>query len=108
MRPDGSVRQLVKFPEGINPIAAIARGDAPRGQAAAGLYVTDTTSTNVYFLPAAVLAARYPDTVLVGAEKTAHFWLIRPHATGFAQLRLRGNLEAMSPTWNLEGAEYVA
>jgi hypothetical protein len=31
MRPDGSVRTLVNLPEGINPIAVVGRGDAPRG-----------------------------------------------------------------------------
>jgi len=62
---------------------------------------------NVYFLPAATLA-RYPNTVIVGTEKTAHFWLVRPNTKGFAQLRLRGNLETMKPTWNLEGGEYVS
>jgi hypothetical protein len=108
MRPDGTVRTLVNLPEGINPIAAVGHGDAPRGAAKPGFYVTDTQSTNVYFLPAAVLGSRYPDTVIVGSEKTAHFWLVRPTATGFAQLRLRGNLESMSATWNLEGAEWVS
>ena len=60
----------------------------------------------VYLLPAATLA-RYRNEVIVGSEKTAHFWLVRPNTKGFAQLRLHGNLETMSGTWNLEGAEYV-
>jgi hypothetical protein len=46
--------------------------------------------------------------VIVGSEKTAHFWLVRAGKTTFAQLRPKGNLETMSPTWNLEGAEYVS
>jgi len=45
--------------------------------------------------------------VIVGSEKTAHFWLVRAGTTGFAQLRLHGNLETISGSWNLEGAEYV-
>lgn len=109
MRPDGAVRTLVNFKEGLNPIAVIGRGDAPRGSAKPGFYVTDTSTTKVYFLPSSVLATRYPNTVIVGTEKTAHFWLVRPTNTnGFAQLRLKGNLEEMSGTWNLEGAEWVA
>jgi hypothetical protein len=107
MRPDGTVRTLVNLPEGINPIAVVGRGDAPRGGAKPGLYLTDAITTNVYFLPASVLGKRYPNEVIVGSEKTAHFWLVRPNAKGFAQLRLHGNLEATSGTWNLEGAEYV-
>ena len=55
------------------------------------------------------MLARYPNSVIVGSEKTAHFWLVRAGNNGtFAQLRLRGNLETMSSTWNLEGAEWVA
>jgi len=107
MSPAGAVRTLVTFKEGLNPIAAVGRGDAPRGAAKPGFYATDTTSMTVYFLPASVLA-RYPNSVLVGSEKTAHFWLVRAGNNGtFAQLRLRGNLETMSSTWNLEGAEWI-
>jgi hypothetical protein len=107
MSPAGAVRTLVNFKEGLNPIAVIGRGDAPRGAAKPGFYATDTSSMNVYFLPASVLA-RYPNSVIVGAEKTAHFWLVRAGKTTFAQLRLHGNLEQMSGTWNLEGAEWVS
>jgi hypothetical protein len=107
MSPAGVVRTLANFKEGLNPIAAVGRGDAPRGAARPGLYATDTTTATVYFLPASALA-RYPNTVIVGSEKTAHFWLVRAGNNGtFAQLRLRGNLEAMRSTWNLEGAEWV-
>src|SRR5262249_29323756 len=98
---------LVNFKEGLNPIVAVGRGDAPRGAAKAGFYATDTSSMNVYFVPSSVLA-RYPNSVLVGSEKTAHFWLVRAGTSSFAQLRLHGNLEQMSGTWNLEGAEWVA
>src|SRR5262249_41802753 len=94
MRPDGTVRTLVNLPDGINPIAVVGRGDAPRGAANAGFYVSDTSSMTVYFLPASVLA-RYPDTVIVGSEKTAHFWLVRAGKSSFAQLRLKNNLEQM-------------
>jgi hypothetical protein len=108
MSPTGAVRTLVNFKEGLNPIAVVGRGDAPRGAARAGFYATDAITKTVYFLPASVLA-RYPNTVIVGTEKTAHFWLVRAgNNSKFAQLRLKGNLEQMSGTWNLEGAEWVA
>jgi hypothetical protein len=106
MSPAGAVRTLANFKEGLNPIAVVGRGDAPRGAAKPGFYATDTNSMTVYFLPDAVLA-RYPDSVLVGSEKTAHFWLLRAGKSTFAQLRLHGNLETMSGSWNLEGAEWV-
>jgi len=108
MGPTGAVRTLVNFKEGLNPIAVVGRGDAPRGAASPGFYASDTNTKAVYFLPASVLA-RYPNSVIVGTEKTAHFWLVRAGNNGkFAQLRLKGNLETMSGTWNLEGAEWVS
>jgi hypothetical protein len=107
MRPDGTVRTLVNLPEGINPIAVVGRGDAPRGAATPGLYVTDTASTNVDLLLHAVLGKRYPGEVIVGSEKTAHLWLVRPAGARFAQLRLHSSLERQGASWNLEGAEYV-
>ena len=109
MAPDGTLRSLARFAEGLNPIITIGPGDAPRGAARAGLYISDSATKNVYFLPASVLTSRYPGTVLVGSEKTAHFWLVRAGNNGtFAQLRLRGSLERTSPTWNLEGGDWVA
>src|SRR6185369_11767019 len=66
MRPDGSVRTLVRLPEGINPIAVVGRGDAPRGPAKPGFYVSDAATMNVYLLPASVLGTRYPNEVIVG------------------------------------------
>ena len=109
MAPDGTLRSLARFAEGLNPIITIGPGDAPRGAARAGLYISDSATKNVYFLPASVLTLRYPGTVLVGSEKTAHFWLVRAGNNGtFAQLRLRGSLERTSPTWNLEGGDWVA
>ena len=50
MSPAGAVRTLVNFKEGLNPIAAVGRGDAPRGAAKPGFYATDTASMTVYFL----------------------------------------------------------
>ena len=56
MAPGGAVRTLVTVSRGINPIVVIGRGDAPRGAAKPGLYLTDTLSKNAYFAPAAQLA----------------------------------------------------
>jgi hypothetical protein len=105
MRPDGTVRRLVPFPEGINPIVLIGRGDAPRGTATAGLYLTDTNSTNVLLAPAAQLSD-YSGSLIVGAEKTAHLWLVSPAMSGFRAVRVRSNLRP-GAKWNLEGAVWV-
>jgi hypothetical protein len=105
MRPDGSVRRLLTFPEGLNPIVAVGRAVAPRGAATAGLYVADTNSKNVYLAPAAQLR-RSAGSVLVGTEMTAHIWLVSPVGAGFRSVRLRTNLGG-GPRWNLEGAAWV-
>jgi hypothetical protein len=105
MRRDGTVRTLATLPEGVNPIVSIGRGDALRGAAAPGLYLTDTDHRNVYFLSARQLRP-YAGAVIVGGEKRAHLWILRATATGFSTVRVHSNLERTS-NWNLEGATYV-
>jgi hypothetical protein len=105
MKPDGSVRRLVALPEGLNPIVAIGRRDAPRGAAGAGLYLADTKSTNVFRASAAQLT-RYAGSVLVGTETTARLWIIRPSGAGFRAVPVRHNLGG-GTTWNLEGGSWV-
>jgi hypothetical protein len=105
MKPDGTVRRLATFPDGLNPIVAIGRPDAPLGSATPGLYVADTNSKNVLFAPASQLS-RFAGSVLVGAEMTAHMWIVSPAGPGFRSVRVRHNLRG-GPKWNLEGAAWV-
>jgi hypothetical protein len=106
MRPDGSVRRLVSLPDGLNPIVSIGRGDASRGRAAPGLYLTDTFSTNVLFAAASQLEGHAGD-VLVAGETTAHVWVISPSGSGFRATRVPSNLRGKGAPWNLEGAAWV-
>jgi hypothetical protein len=105
----GTVTELASgLSPGTNPIAVIAAPPAKRaaGLPGAGLYLADTNSNSVYFTPAAGLKA-YAGAVIVGTEKTARLWLVRPRAGGgFQTLVVNSDL---SPTqnWNLESAEYV-
>jgi hypothetical protein len=93
MTPSGAVRTLATFQYGINPIAVIGHDSAPPGAARPGVYLTDTLSKTVYFLPASQLAP-YAGAVLVGREKgRALFWIVRPAAKGFSRLRVHSNLE---------------
>lgn len=105
MKPDGSVRRLVALPEGINPIVAIGRADAPHGRATAGLYVADTKSTNVFRAPAAQLR-RYAGSVMVGTETTARLWIVEPSGAGYRAVPVRHNLPG-DAAWNLEGGSWV-
>ncbi len=96
MRSNGAVRRLVSLPDGLNPIISIGRGDAPRGRAAPGVYLTDTFSTNVLYAPASQLRGHVGD-VLVGGETTAHLWVVSPRGSGFRATRVRSNLRGKGP-----------
>jgi hypothetical protein len=101
------VRTLASFQYGINPIVVIGHGDARRGAARPGIYLTDTLSKNVYFAPAVQLAS-FAGGVFVGREKgRALFWIVRPEGKGFSTERAHSNLERLPPTWNFEGAIYI-
>ncbi len=101
--PRGRTRTIARLPDGPNPIVMVAR----RGRAsaaAAGFYVTDTTTTNVYFASAAQLR-RYTGDVLVGTELAARFFVLRPRGRDYEALELSTDLPPAS--YNLEGAAYV-
>ena len=91
---------------GDNPIVAIppAPRTRPAGAPAAGLYVPNTNTMDVYFAPAAQLAP-YVGEVLVGTELGGSFWLVRPTATGFVAEPVAVQLP--TGNLNLEGAAYV-
>ena len=106
MAPNGTVRILARFPDGLNPIIAVrpplrtARAGVRRG-----LYTTETFSGIVYFAAAAQLR-RYTGNVIVGSEIKGWFWVVRPDGRRYRATRLRTNLRASA--YNLEGAKYVA
>jgi hypothetical protein len=88
---------------GINPIVVVGGMNAVGG-AAAGLYATDTISTNVYFAAGAQFRA-YRGGVLAGVETDGTWYAITAHGTRFHVARLRTNLPTRK--WNLEGAAWV-
>ena len=90
--------------KGINPIAVIGGAGEPTGAPAAGFYVTDTASTDVFFVPAAQLS-NYRGGVIVGTETAANFWIVRPQGNRFQVIRLGTNLTA--PKYNFEGATWI-
>ena len=60
----GQARTLLTLPDGPNPLAVLVPGRTPRaGAAQAGLYVTDTLSRAVFFVPASELVANHPAAV---------------------------------------------
>jgi hypothetical protein len=100
----GKARDVARFTDGPNPIAAIVPSPM-RGGASAGLYVTDTLSGNAYVAPASELRA-YAGAVIVGSELQALFWVIRPRGSGFLVSRLPSTLRGKD--YNLEGMAYVS
>jgi hypothetical protein len=105
--PRGQARQLARrLGNGANPIAVVGASPRvrPAGSPPAGLYVADTLRKSVFIAGAAQLRA-YVGTVVVGTEKTASFWTIRPAGSGYRTRPLPTNLSR--DNWNLESAVYV-
>jgi hypothetical protein len=106
----GSVQVLAAgLMSGLNPISVIAPSPAKRasGLPAAGLYLSETTVQNVYFVSAASLAD-YVGDVFVGAESSSgdQFWILRPVASGgFELVPVSGDLPQRS--YNFEASDYV-
>jgi hypothetical protein len=101
---DGAAKTIATFADGANPIAAIVATPI-RGGSHAGLYVTDTLSTNAYFVPASELRA-YAGDVVVGSEVKGLFWVVRPRGHGYEALRIPTTLRGGH--YNLEGMTYVS
>lgn len=105
MNAAGRARTLVDLPDGPNPIAVLKRGQAPpAGAARPGLYVTDTTSHQVFFAPAPELRS-YAGAVVVGSELGGLFWVVRPRGGGFTARALLTSLGGTQ--YNLEAAIYI-
>jgi len=102
--PRGRTRTIASLPDGPNPIAVVARGGSGSA-AAAGFYVADTNTTNVYFASAAQLT-RYAGDVLVGTELGARFFSIRPRGQGYETRELKTDLPPAK--YNLEGGDYLS
>jgi hypothetical protein len=103
----GRTRTIASLPDGLNPIAVVAkRSSHPRSRVQPGLYVTDTASRDVFFAPAVQLAP-YVGDLIVGSEVKGLFWIVRPRGRGTQTLLVPTSLPA-GQTYNLEGAAYVS
>ena len=100
----GHTRRLVAFPDGPNPVTPIPKTASPAGAPGPGLYLTDDTTKDVYFAPAAQLA-RFAGDVLVGSEVKAHFWIIEPRGASFVKVAVRHNLRGGH--FSLEAATFI-
>jgi hypothetical protein len=104
MDPAGVTRLIATLPDGPNPIVAVPASTGATPGARAGLYVTDTNSTNVFYVPASKLSA-YAGRLLVGTEITGGFFTIRPDGRGFRTQRIPLSLPGKG--FNLENAIYL-
>ncbi len=106
MDAHGRARTLLTLPDGPNPLVVLAPGQVPpAGAARAGLYVTDTLSRDVFFVPANALRP-YAGDVLAGSELRGLFWALHPSGNGIVATRLATTLAGKG--YNFEGAAYIA
>jgi hypothetical protein len=104
----GRTRTIASLPDGPDPIAVVAASPRhPRASPPAGLYVADTGSTDVLFVPAAQLA-RYVGDIVVGSEAKGLFWVVRPRPGGRGLQTLLLPTTLPAATYDLEGATYVS
>jgi hypothetical protein len=103
----GTVTTVVKGLEwGLNPIIPMVPTQrAPSGGPAAGIYLADWLTHDVFFAGAGQLSAMAGD-VLVGTERHALLYLVRPSGAGYSVAPIATNLHAND--YNLEGGAYLA
>jgi hypothetical protein len=109
MDAQGGTRTIASLPDGPNPIAYVAPPAKRAPAAPRGLYLTDTTTTDVFFVPAAQLKP-YVGDLIVGSEIKGWLWVVRPRARGkgLQTVRLAATLPPSAATgYDLEGATYV-
>lgn len=100
----GRSRRIATLADGPNPIVAVPRTVRPTPGAAPGMYITDTNSTNVFFVPDAKLRA-YAGSLLVGSELRGLFWRVTPRRSAYSVQRIPLTLPGKG--FNLENAIYV-
>jgi hypothetical protein len=101
----GDVRTIARLPDGPNPIAVITPAPARTSFPPPGFYVTDTNTTDVYYLAASNLDP-YVGDVIVGTEVKGEFWIIRPRGQGFQTRRFSTDLTGTG--LNLEAGVWIS
>jgi hypothetical protein len=105
MSPSGRARTIATFDDGPNPLVPIPKALTASRVPAPGIYVTNDGNGDIYFLPASQLEP-YTGDLFVASEGLAHVWIVEPHGTGFAAIRVRTSLSGHH--YGLEGAVFVA
>ena len=88
----------------LGELQVVVGGMRASGAAKAGLYVTDTTSTNVFFAAASQFRP-YAGAAVVGVEKTGTWFAVVAKGRGFRVVKLTTSLP--KGKYNLEGAKWV-
>jgi len=106
--PKGRVKTIAAgLGNSLNPIVVVRPPPAsrPAGNPAAGLYLADTASMQIWFAPASAFRD-YAGTVIVGTEIASDLWVITPNAAGgFDALQIQDDLPDQA--WNFEGSFFV-
>jgi len=104
MDVQGRARTVASLPDGPNPIAVIKA--PPRHRSALvkpGLYVAETATHDVFFVPAAYLSP-YVGDLIVGSELEGLWWIVRPRGAGIQTLLVPTTLPPQ--VYNFEAATY--
>lgn len=107
MDAHGSVHTLVQgLTWGLNPIAPIVGGAQGNVDgAAAGLYVADWLTHDVFFASAEQLKS-FAGGIFLGTERHGFIYLLQAQANGYRLLTVTTNLHAKD--YNFEGAKWIA
>jgi hypothetical protein len=102
MDPSGHTRTLASFPgDGPNPIVEIPSGKAAGGTPASGIYITDDTTTDIYFVSAAQLEP-YAGDLFVATETKGDFWVLEANGDDVRAIEVGNTLTKKGH--GLEGA----
>jgi hypothetical protein len=105
MTPSGQTRTLASFPgDGPNPILQIPETVATSGIPAPGIYMSDDTTGDIYYVSASQLA-RFAGDLFVATERDGHFWIFAPDGDGVRAVAVANTLRHGGH--GLEGAIYI-
>jgi hypothetical protein len=106
--PEGHTQSIASFPgDGPNPIVAIpgaVKTSATTGSPLAGIYITDDTTQNIYYISAMQLT-RFSGDIFVATENDGYFWILTPQGARIQAIPVGNTLRHKGH--GLEGATYV-
>jgi hypothetical protein len=105
MAPDGRTETLASFPgDGPNPILQIPTAVATTGNPAPGIYMTDDSTKDIYYVSASQLTP-FAGDLFVATEMDARFWIFEPEGKRLRAIAVDNTTQHHGHS--LEGAIYI-